>query len=108
MGGTSVQGPGQQMAPTADQIFSGDGNWPDSGLSFARMPPRLPGSAVALPKRRRPRVRLGTSTCTLPRFRETPAHSIVHLLTEAFQQTNPRGTGCCAWHVAIFAFMHKI
>merc|ERR1712190_268078 len=46
-------------------------------------------------------VNLSSSTRVLPRFAETPEKEIQTMLLTVFYHINPRGHGCCAFHIGL-------
>lgn len=51
-------------------------------------------------------VRLKTRKVVMPEFKETPAVTMVWLIKETLLRFNPRGKGCCEWHVCLKSLLH--
>lgn len=64
-------------------------------------PPRLKRPAEKAHSPSRKGVCMTSSQCTLREFEETPSSTVNQMLGETARFLNPRGRGCCAWHVAL-------
>jgi len=65
----------------------------------AARPPRIPSSLA--PQRGRATVTLRTTRLVRKEFQETPNATVQQLLLAILSQINPRGKGCCFWHVGL-------
>jgi hypothetical protein len=76
------------------------------------LPPILPPKERALASRAanqtgfRAPVKLKKSKVVVPEFKETPTTTIKWLIKDTLLRFNPRGKGCCSWHIRIRALIH--
>jgi len=53
-------------------------------------------------------VTLNTRHCVLRTFKETPANAINQIIARALRLFNPRGKGCCFWHISLHVLKNQI
>lgn len=53
-------------------------------------------------------VTLNTSKCVQGMFRETPDFTITEIIARALRLLNPRGRGCCFWHISLHVLKKQI
>jgi hypothetical protein len=51
-------------------------------------------------------VKLQSSKVVVPAFKETPTTTVKWLIKDTLVRFNPRGKGCCSWHIRLRALIH--
>jgi len=67
---------------------------------------RASASRARADHRHRFPVRLNTRSRMLPQFSETSAATQEMLLKVVMSKINPKGIGCCPWHVSLYSTLH--
>ena len=68
----------------------------DLGVVLGRV-----GNPKNVPKQHKRRVRAAIPRLLLPGFEKTPSVSVGQALQNVIDKINPRGAGCCSWHIAV-------
>jgi len=105
--GRPPQPPQQPPSPTArpphgsdrGQSASPDTRGPTGAARGAFS--RLSRLTAGIPVRRRGASSRRSSRCLLSQFAETPKRTVMMCLLDAIEKVNPRGEGCCPYHVAL-------
>eukprot|EP00928_Gymnodinium_smaydae_P085471 TRINITY_DN68958_c0_g1_i1.p1 TRINITY_DN68958_c0_g1~~TRINITY_DN68958_c0_g1_i1.p1 ORF type:complete len:451 (-),score=43.53 TRINITY_DN68958_c0_g1_i1:407-1708(-) len=75
-------------------------------IALGAKPPR-PRAKPSLGVKATRKVNLRTKRLLLPEFLETPDHTAAQVIYEAASRINPRGKGCCAFHVQLEYFLKR-